>query len=51
MMQAAFLITKLFQLKFTCSKSIIERLEEGVNMFKVHNKDPRTSLMARYETQ
>ena len=29
---------------FTCSKSMTETLEKGLNMFKINNKDTRTSL-------
>ena len=29
---------------FTCSKSMTETLEKGINMFKINNKDTRTSL-------
>ena len=32
----------LSQLEFTCSKLTKEALEQGVNMFKVNNKDTRT---------
>ena len=31
------------QLAFTCSKLIMESLEQYVNLFKVHNKDTRTT--------
>ena len=32
---------ELSQPEFTCSKLAIETLEQGVNMFKVNNKDTR----------
>ena len=38
--------TYITQLAFTCSKLIIETLEQGWNIFKVTNKDTRTMLLA-----
>ena len=35
------------QSTFTCLKLTIETLEQGGNMFKVNNKDNRTTPMAR----
>ena len=32
---------------FTCSNLTTEALEQGVNMFKVNNKDTRTTLIER----
>ena len=36
----------LSQPEFTCSKLTIETLEQGVNMFKVNNKDTRTTIVS-----
>ena len=39
-------IFDISQPAFTCSKLPIEKLEQGVNMFKVNNKDTRTAPLA-----
>ena len=41
-----YLIPKVFQLTFTCSKSTIETVKKGVQtMFKVNNKNTRMKSM------
>ena len=41
-------VTKLAQPAFTCSKLTIETVEQGVNTFKVNNKDTGTTPMASF---
>ena len=41
-------VTKLAQPAFICSKLTIETVEQGVNMFKVNNKDTGTTPMASF---
>ena len=36
------------QQTFTCSNSTIKTLERGVNLFKVYNKDTRTTSMTSF---
>ena len=38
----------LIQLTFTCSKLTIETLKQVRNMFKVNNKDTRTTPLASF---
>ena len=46
---AKFLLTSvLTQLVITCSKLAIETLEQGVNMFKVNNKDTSMTPMVLF---
>ena len=37
-----------FQVTFPCSKSAIETLEKGVNMFKVNNKNSKTTSLTPF---
>ena len=45
-MKYFFVVVVLSQTAFTCSKLTIETLEQGVNMFKVNNKDTRTTPLS-----
>ena len=42
-----FLSAHITQPAFTCLKLTIETLEQGVNMFKVNNKDTRTTPLSQ----
>ena len=35
-------VPTIFQVTMTCSKSILETLEKGVNIFEVNSKNTRT---------